>query len=207
MLVVESSVVFRSIVTDILAQLNGDKGSVVFSENDKPMDIQKSVDFIFNPFEPAVNERKLLTQLHNSVKQAASSELYFERTMQLTADIRSFFWSFEQEFPFGIEVAGEVDMGALLKAVDFRYEHTSGAMLENLFQYMSASACLLHARIFAFVNLKSCLTEAELLRLYQEAAYRKWTLFLLESMDKSSLPSEKKLLIDKDMCIISDFEV
>lgn len=74
--------------------------------------------------------------------------------------------------------------------------------VENLWHYIKVMGDLLHIKVFAFVNLKSFLSNEELDLLYKQCFYEQKLLILIESHDSPFRTDEKKCIVDAEGCVI-----
>lgn len=61
---------------------------------------------------------------------------------------------------------------------------------------------IIGVKILTLVNIKSYLSENELIELYQSASYNKIQLLLIESVERKLLSNEDVCIVDSDKCII-----
>ena len=74
--------------------------------------------------------------------------------------------------------------------------------LIRMIEFIKVMTCLCGISLFCFYNLKSYLSEDELLLFYKEADYNKVSLLLIESFESKQLDVEHITIIDKDLCVI-----
>ena len=69
---------YQEIINKLLAQLKGEDDSIVFSENDKEVRLDKNADIILSPFQIDINNRKILAKIYQEAikeQQDTNTEL------------------------------------------------------------------------------------------------------------------------------------
>lgn len=200
--VVESPVWWRALQKELLAQMQGENGKWVLSEQDKEMKINKSVELILNPMQLEENQKRILNAFVQSFSKTATNETYWKKGQELNAIIQTFFSELEMEYPFEYHINSEIEFAALAKAMGIRIETEYESDLERLLQYCILTQDLLNTKLFLFFHLHAYFTEEELELFYHEARQRKWNILLMESSVGKRLSNEKYYIIDKDNCEI-----
>jgi CRISPR-associated protein Csn2 len=101
-----------------------------------------------------------------------------------------------------LSVSEDLDVISLLKLFDVKIETNYNSLIEKLINYINILCSIKKIDILFLVNIKSYLSEENINELYKHCFYNKINLFLLESSLNYSLPCEKTVLIDKDLCEI-----
>ena len=89
-------------------------------------------------------------------------EMYI-KTVELLRHLQEYMLELEQCTEYILEFDQETDMSALLKAVNIHYETRDMDFLERLVQYMKVLAAVVGIKVFMFVNLRSYLTEHQII--------------------------------------------
>lgn len=89
----------------------------------------------------------------------------------------------------------------LFKALGVRIAEEE-TFLQNILLYLRTACLFFKTKCFFFMNLKTVLTESELLALYHEVELNEICIFLLENSQKSKQRGEIVTIIDRDLCEI-----
>ena len=84
-----------------------------------------------------------------------------------------------------------------------KIEENTGTLFSRLIDYMKLISSYIGAKILTLVNIKSYLSENELIELYQSVSYNKIQLLLIESVERKLLSNEDVCIVDSDKCIIN----
>lgn len=182
-------------------QYNGADGSFILSEDGKELKIQKNIECIYNPFCINLNDKKILSKIHQELS-LQSNELLQEESISFRQSVITFFDKLVNIVPYDITYNFEFDLISIIKALDVQTNSVSESLLERLCTYMKLMHQLCGISIFVFSNLKSFFTGTELQLLYESAQYDKIHLINVESIHTPFINGEKCWIIDKDLCII-----
>ena len=200
--VIESPVWWREIQKELLAQMQGEDGKWILSEQDKEIKISKSVELIWNPIQLEENQKRIMNAFLQSFSKTATNETYWKKGQELNGIIQTFFSQLEMEYPFEYHINSEIEFSALAKAMGIRIETEYESDLERLLQYCILTQDLMHTKLFILFQLHAYFTEEELELFYREVRQRKWNVLLMEPLVGKRLPGEKHYIIDKDNCEI-----
>lgn len=121
---------------------------------------------------------------------------------RLNYEIGAFLQKLTYNMPVAVEY-NELSVSDLLKAAGLRAEENYESYLEKLVCYVDLVCGLKNTEFIIFVNLKSVLTDEELLMLYKHCACEKVSLLLIESSKiRPLLPCERAIIITDDLCEI-----
>ena len=201
-LVIENQQIFSNIISDIYYQINGGSGKFVLSDNNTPLDLKKNVELVTQiiPFE--INQRELLNKLYAELKNISVDGNNYQLTQQLFSDISSYVYILTEDLENDISVDVPQDINGILKMFGIRFTEHDTELTDKILEYMIAVNKFKGGRVFAFVNLRSYLTDSQIKLLYKDILLRKMTVICIESSDHKHLPNTKTIIIDKDMCII-----
>lgn len=199
---IESPIAFRKHLDELLAQIGGEEGKFILSQDCGEASIPKNMELILNPFLIDINDKKCLNKLYSELVETAYGEKYYLATQQLLSEISGYFFDMEQEASIALTFEDEIDFLQLMKAVGIKAEDGEKDLLGRLEQYLKVIANLLHKKIIVFVNLTSYLTEQEIGELVLQADYLKIFIVLIESRENRFSFPAKYYIIDKDGCEI-----
>lgn len=197
----ESPVVYREVVNDIIKQIGGGTGEIIFSEKGKEIQIHKTADLIIDPFSITNNEKKLINSLYQEIDKIAAEELY-EDTSRINTMIIGYLDSMIEQIPYPVQYEIELDVASLLKLYKVRFDDSEENLISRLLSYCKLAHRVLRTDRFFFINLKLLMTEAELKEFYRELAYEHLLLLDIEGPYIYHLEGEHCIIIDRDECII-----
>nr|WP_321264955.1 type II-A CRISPR-associated protein Csn2 [uncultured Sphaerochaeta sp.] len=203
-LVVESPIVMNRLVSDLKAQIRGEEGGFVFSENDlKEIDISYTCELIIDPFVSADDNKKFATKLLQYLKMVANQEDFFERTAQIKSALLQYALIVMQDTDESLIYKDEIDTGTLLKVFSFMFDFSDPSPIENLVTYVKVANKYLAKSLFVFVNMRSFFTNEELSYLIDTVHGMKCNILFLENVcPKLFEDKEKYSIIDIDQCEI-----
>ena len=201
-LTIENQHLFYSIITDIQAQLEGNDGKFVISENFQPLDMRKNTELITQLVPFTVNQKELVSKLHTSLKKKAVDEIMYQSTQEIISRISGYLYKLTEEQDMELEINAPDDIAGILKAFDVRFEDKDMFLAERILEYTITSNELKGTKLFIIVNLRSYLTDAQAEQLFQSMLLKKLQLICIESSEHERLKNEEVIIIDKDMCVI-----
>ncbi len=199
-LIVESENCFFNYCRELFDQTAGETGNFCLSEGDESLRLDKVGAFVWDYFSLQSNDKKILTKLYSSLQQIAETHFLreYQQLLTLFADL---FSKLNAESDCPISYDEEIGLPALFKCFDVKIEQESG-LLEKLILFVRLQTAFFKTKCFFFANLKTVLTEDELLTFYHEMQLHDVCIFLLENTQKPKLPSEIITIIDRDLCEI-----
>lgn len=202
-LVIEHRKTYVNVIAEFSEQIMQCTGSFILTDKESKIDISKGVDLIIDLFNLTLNQKKVITKLYAELNDVAQSAEYFMRTQELISRIKQYLDELLDESRFALAYEDKLDILGLLKYADVKLVEEKENMFEKLLDYMEMMHEYCEIKLFVFVNLKTFLSEVELVSLYKDFVYRKIPVLLLESADSKTINEyEHKLIIDEDLCII-----
>ena len=200
--IIESPCVFSEYVLELNSQIAGGEGGFVLSEKDKELDLARKADIVFNPLTVEVNSRKILSKLYLELSDISKGETMYLKTVELLRHLQEYMLDLEQCTEYILEFEQEMDVSALLKAVNVRYEISDMDFLERLIQYIKIMAAMAGIKVFMFVNLRSYLTDYQIQEVIKEMKYQDVRGMFIESQQKGCIEGVRQYIIDIDRCEI-----
>lgn len=200
-LVIEKPQVMAKLVRDLYLQYNGKEGGFVLSDVGTIMPIEKSIEFILEPFSINCNNKKIVNKLYQELTALAKENL-MRQSMELNFQVTAFLETLLQEVPYHLLYKDEHDVQEILKFADVRIDSEGETLLEQIVEYLRVMNQICGCNICVFLNLKSFLSREELKQLYDFVNYQKIYLVLLEACEGERIECEKTFIIDRDECII-----
>lgn len=202
-LAIENQHAFTSFVSELVDQTNGSEGDFVFSREDVPVALSKEAEIIINPLNLDCNQRRIVNRLFTILSDLAIGEDFYLETVTLRGAICQYIQKLTEGVPFPLAFNEEPGINDILKAAGVHFDFESSSFLSRLIDYFTVLQDFCHISLFVLVNIKTWLNQDDLLQLYKDAEYKKYTLFLIEnSVQKSELPQEVLRIIDDDLCEI-----
>ena len=206
-LVVEDQSVLTNLLLELIAQINGDDGRFLLSEDYKPIPIAKKLELVVDPLRIDFGQRKILNKIYADLTALASGENMIERTADLQNRLVAYLQSLLLSVSLPLTCVAEIDLGALLKAAGVAVDVLSSTLVERISEYLHILTDLSLVDCFVFVNLKSYLNDDDLKAFYREVAYKKYRVLLIENYFRDTLRLyEKTVVLDSDLCeVINEY--
>ena len=200
--IIESPGLFSKYLQELYEQCERKEGKFVLSDNDKELDLSKCVEIIGNPFAVDIKNRKILGKLYAELDELSGKEQMFEKTMRLTATVHEYILDLEQETNYILQFDNELEISALLKALGVRYEVIEDSFFERIVRYIKIAADVLKTKLFVFVNIRSFLSDIQMMELVKEISYQNIKVLFIENQERDCLEGGFRYIIDKDGCEI-----
>ena len=191
---------FSHIIEVINNKLVGIESNEMFlldeSENELSMD--KEVFLLLDVFNIDYSSKKILNKLYKIISDNINMRQDFE-LQSMSLDIRNYIIEEINELPFEFVMKSDLDVIDILKLYDLKIDDTAyNSVLERVEILINIISTLHIANILIIPNLKSFLSEEELLELYKYSLYNNVNLLLIERFYKHKLKYENILLIDEN---------
>lgn len=201
-IVLENRTVMREIVEELWNQCSGLEGSFVLSEN-RTLKLEKNMELVINPFSIDFQNRKIISALYTKMSVAANEQI--EEKCQVNSDIINMLDLISSSVNYsGITYQLDFPWTDLFKMYGVKIDVPED-FISRIIEYMKIVSELCGISIFCFVNLKSYLTDEEIMDLYKNSEYNKIKLILIEPNETEIIESEHLLIIDRDQCLIDKF--
>lgn len=200
-IVCENRTAIESMITDFISEINGGEGAWILSNNEEELSLSKYADIILNPFSVTCNDRKIINAVYKELHTIVD-QVYPELFCEANSKIINFIDTTVIGVPYALEYNPCGDIEGIFKLYDIKFDEEFSSLEERLISYIKIASQVLRKKVFILVNIKSFLDNSAIRQLYKEAMYSKSLLVLFEGRDYSLLSSEKKVIIDSDLCII-----
>lgn len=203
---VENPMLFRQMIENLQAQMEGNDGKFVLSDKGIVQKITSKLMFIDNPVHVEINGRKVLTKLYDVLSGTAVGEDMYIKTMNIKTQIKSYLDDLLFDGDYDLDYDDDFELKKLFSAVNLRFNEEYEDALEKLVIFMDVLSKFSTVKVLIFVNLVSYFSEIEIDMLRQEAENRHFSLLLIESVLRSDVMNAKVVVVDKDLCVVrSDF--
>lgn len=201
-IVIENQDLFSEMISDIDFQLQGLNGKFVLSENYVPIEVRKNVELItqFIPFN--LNRKDLTNKVYDSLVKQSMKEEMTEKTYNLFLTLTQYLQDLMQLYESELEISQAEDIMQILKMFNVRFSEEEKDLCEKLLDYMVAVERYKSKKLFVTVNLRSYISDEKASQFFKELLLRKISILCIESCERKKLPQEKRMIIDKDCCVI-----
>ena len=201
-LVVEAPGVMSEFVVDFKKQIDGREGKWVLSQDGEVLKIHDYCELILNIFELEINQRKILSSLYDELVSEISETELLPEWRKMNCDLNSILDKAIDSTGYDISYV-ELEMKSLFKAMDVKFSENEEGYAEHLLEYLQLVSEVRNINIFILVNITAFLDIKEIEYLYEQAFYKKYHLLLLDGQDLCvDNEVEKKIIIDRDYCVI-----
>ena len=197
--VIEEPKLFRNLVGEFVdAAEHGDE-TIFFSEGDARVPSEKAVEVVqvFVPF--TLNSKTLTSALTKRIERLAIAPDRYLETVRAVAEMSGYVRRLAMEIPHAVECEG-LTIAGVLKASALRFAEEEGNMSEQLLGYFRLVREFVGERVYVLVNARTFLSDEELKGLLSVCQLEQMKILLLDGVAKDLLPDEDRLLIDKDLC-------
>lgn len=200
-IVVENRNVFRRLVEDIAMQIDGLEGDSVLSEDNTLCSFAKKCELIteFAPFD--INKKALLNNIVSTMEKTAVNEQFYIKTQELLAQIENYVYELAFDNEYDVECE-KITISAVLKAIGIVWKDDYVNTLEKIIDYMELVNDFSYGKLFVTVNMRSYFSDEEINLFAKTVIEHGIKLLMIENMEYGMFENEKRLIIDKDMCII-----
>lgn len=200
-LIVENPYLLCSLLGDITDQLSGLDGKAVLSNNSRILPISKNMELLdrFIPFE--LSTKSLITKITADLENKAVSDDFYAKTVQAVGGIETLLNDLAFEYDCDIDFT-KVSIGSFIKAsgVEVKSSHTS--LAEKILDYFELVTEFVGKRMFVTVNLRCYISDEDSELFMQSVLMHSYHLLMIESFEHSRLEHEKRLVVDRDLCLI-----
>lgn len=200
-IVIENQRLMYDFMMDLSAQLQGNEGISVLSENDKVISIAKKAELLtqFAPFD--MNQKSLLTKITARLQEVAMDVDHYLPTNQMVADWERYLMELAVELPGNFEYS-KISAEAIIKAAGLKIDESYDSLGEQLLDYMELVQEYETGKLFIYINLRSYMSDAEMNLFLQEILAREINVLFIEGSEHSLLNFENRYIIDAECCLI-----
>ena len=185
---------------DMLQKCTGEEGQFVLSDKDVCR-IDKMMEIIIDPWTIDFNSKRIKTKLLQLVKEEAD-EYFYDIFIETKGAICQYAENILDKMMYSVSYDMNIDTMSLIKFLDVRVDIQTDKLIDSLIEYIKLLHDLCKIEVVVLVNIKTYLSQKELLYLYQETLYQKVHLILLEATLTERIDCETIVIIDADKCVI-----
>lgn len=202
--IIESPASFSKYVRDLYEIMQDNEGKFTLSDEDEIIDFQKYAELIIDPFLLDFHNRQIQKKLYAELQNLAVGSEFYLQTQELKSQIQKYFIDLEYGSGYDLEIADEIDLPAIFKAVGIQLD---GGNEETLFEriaiYIKIMAELLKKKLVILVNSRSYLTSDQIDQIAELCMYSEVGLLLIENVQRDFSKKRNHCIIDCDECCIS----
>ncbi|MDY3122500.1 type II-A CRISPR-associated protein Csn2 [Suipraeoptans intestinalis] len=200
-IVIENQKVLYMIVSDIFQQIQGNEGAAVLSEENKVLSFAKygELHSQFVPFD--MNSKNLVAKIIAKMQRLAIEETHYIKTKEILGEWESHLMDLSMEMT-GSFVFTKMSPETLIKSAGVCIDDLQESLGEKLLDYFELVQEYDAKKLFILVNLRSFVSDEEMEKFLESVLARKIQLLLLESSEHKMLKTERRYIVDEDLCVL-----
>ena len=202
MLVIENPILLRTLMVDLINQVNGEDGLFVLSENSSVLQIKDNIDIIFNPLDFDVVSKKAASRINAMFKEHMVNEDNYSKSIEIISDICRYAEDIITDFPYQLKY-DDISVDSLCKMINISVLEDYESELEKLLEHLNVSNDILGISCFIVVNINSFFSQEEIQNLVNECFSLKHNLlFICNTQCDYKIEGMETIIIDQDGCEI-----
>ena len=202
--IIESPASFSKYIRDLYEIMQDNKGKFTLSDEDEIIDFQKYAELIIDPFLLDFHNRQIQKKLYAELQNLAVGSEFYLQTQELKSQIQKYFIDLEYASGYDLEIADEIDLPAIFKAVGLQLDSgNEETLFERIAAYIKIMAELLKKKLIILVNSRSYLTSNQIDQIAELCMYSEVALLLIENVQRDFSKKRNYCIIDCDECCIS----
>lgn len=201
-LVIENQRLFRSLIEDICAQIEGNNGKAVISSNGVDcLDFRKCSEIITSVVPFDINRKSLISKIVSAVEKESISEAQYEKTMTLLGAIECYLDELTTTFDCNLAFS-KITPTTLIKAAGLEIVDDYVSVAEKVIDYLELVREFDRDKLFFTVNFRSFIEDKETDEFMKTIIGHGFNLIMIENKEYKKLASENRVVIDEDLCEI-----
>lgn len=202
--IIESPASFSKYIRDLYEIMQDNEGKFTLSDEDEIIDFQKYAELIIDPFLLDFHNRQIQKKLYAELQKLAVGSEFYLQTQELKSQIQKYFIDLEYASGYDLEIADEIDLPAIFKAVGIQLDSgNEETLFERIAAYIKIMAELLKKKLIILVNSRSYLTSNQIDQIAELCMYSEVALLLIENVQRDFSKKRNYCIIDCDECCIS----
>ena len=196
---IKDSKCFTHIIKILNEKINGIESNEIFllDNNENELNMGKEMYMIFDLFNIDYNSKKIISKIYEIISENIKKNQDHEIENE-TIKLRNYIIQEINELPFEFVMKRELEISEILKLYNLKIDPINYAsILERAELLIDIISTLQIAKILVLPNLKTYLSEDELVALYKYSLYNNVKLLLIERYNTKKLEYEKTMLIDE----------
>lgn len=197
---IENASCFAHIIEILNSKLNGMESNEIFllDEQDQELNMSEEMYIIFDLFNIDYNAKKVLNKIYSIITKNIENNQNFEIS-RLTVKLRNYIIQEINELPFEFTMKDELEITEILKLYNLKIDSENYTnILERVEILIDIISTLKIAKILVIPNLKTYLSEEDLVEVYKYSLYNNIDLLIIERDIKTILKYEECLVIDSE---------
>ncbi len=201
--IIESPASFSKYISELYECIQGNDGKFILSDEDKVLDLKKYAELITDPFQIDFNDRQIQKKLYTQLQDLAVGGEFYLHTQELKSLIKKYFFDLEYASGYDLEMADEIDLSAVFKAVGIQLDcENAETLVERIEAYIKIMAELMKKKLIILVNSRCYLTNEQIDQLAESCMYNEIALLLIENVQRDFSDKRNYCIIDQDECCI-----
>ena len=196
---IKDSKCFTHIIKILNEKINGIESNEIFllDNNENELNMGKEMYMIFDLFNIDYNSKKIISKIYEIISENIKKNQDHEIENE-TIKLRNYIIQENNELPFEFVMKRKLEISEILKLYNLKIDPINYAsILERAELLIDIISTLQIAKILVLPNLKTYLSEDELVALYKYSLYNNVKLLLIERYNTKKLEYEKTMLIDE----------
>lgn len=196
---IKDSKCFTNIIKILNEKINGIESNEIFllDNNENELNMGKEMYMIFDLFNIDYNSKKIISKIYEIISENIKKNQDHEIENE-TIKLRNYIIQEINELPFEFVMKRELEISEILKLYNLKIDPINyTSILERAELLIDIISTLQIAKILVLPNLKTYLSEDELVALYKYSLYNNVKLLLIERYNTKKLKYEKTMLIDE----------
>lgn len=196
---IKDSKCFTHIIKILNEKINGIESNEIFllDNNENELNMGKEMYMIFDLFNIDYNSKKIISKIYEIISENIKKNQDHEIENE-TIKLRNYIIQEINELPFEFVMKRKLEISEILKLYNLKIDPINYAsILERAELLIDIISTLQIAKILVLPNLKTYLSEDELVALYKYSLYNNVKLLLIERYNTKKLEYEKTMLIDE----------
>lgn len=201
-LVIENQSVMRELIRDIKTQMLGFDGSAVLSVDNKPCDMKTHCEVLSSFVDFDINKKSLLNKIIGSFEKTALGAEHYYQSQQLLSSIENYI----EDISFGFDCeldCTKLSVSNLLKSIGIEIKNEYESDLERMIDYFLLVREFETDKLFILLNMRAFFDDYETELFVKTVKDHKINVLLIDNMEYGLLPEEKRIVIDKDICVFN----
>ena len=195
-IVLECPKTYREALQRLDKSIAEDSDEWIFSENEKILKNNISIDIVHSLFELDFESRKIQKAILEDLYNIAVNEEHYETTQKLLSEIEAYYYELEWHTGYNIKV--ELDTFHSILKAGVSGLMTSEDLIIKLNEYIKISARLLKVRLIIFSGILENFTQEEWKLIETTASYEGIYILCIER--NIFLENSNMIVIDSDNC-------
>lgn len=191
---------FRHIIETLNDKINGLESNEIFllDDNNEEIKIDKSIYLVIDIFNIDYNNKKILNKIYNIISDRVELSKEIEMN-DIIIKLRNYLIEEINEIPFEFIMKDELDVKEILKLFDLKIDKENYTnTIEKIELLIDIISTLKIADILVIPNMKTYLTDEEIIEIYKYSLYNNVKILSIEKELISKLKYENILLIDQN---------